>query len=156
MKRASVAVLMLIAAGFVLAPGRAQAQSKKPKGPPISVTPTPATIAFATPGVADFDAGYVDQSGVTVAVRPRPNKGPWELRIRSDVPDMGGYGKPVADILWRRAGSSTWTPMSTTDQIVIQGQDNQDVVLYFRLILNWAYDEPSTYSANIVFTAAHL
>jgi hypothetical protein len=156
MTRSPVPVLMLVAAGFLLAPGRVFAQKGKPTGPPIRVTPTPATIAFPTPGIAEFDLGHVDQSGVTVAVRPRPNKGPWELRIRADAPDMGGYGKPVSDILWRPEGSSTWRPLSTTDDVVIQGQSDQDVVIYFRLLLDWTLDEPNTYSANIVFTATHL
>jgi len=153
MTRPRLPVLLVAVAALLSVPAGARAQKGKPTGPPITVTPTPGNVVFPTPGVPEFDAGYVDQSGVTVTVQPRPNKGPWELLIRSDMPDMGGYGKPVGDILWRLSGSSTWTPLTTTDQIVTQGQDTQDVVIYFRLLLNWANDEPNTYTANIVFTA---
>jgi len=126
-----------------------------PKGVKVRLSQT--TVTFPTPGIADFDMGWVDASSLVVSVEPRGNQqGPWELRIRTDDVDMGGYGKPVTDILWRPAGSTTWTPLTNTDQAVAQGTGNQNVTVYLRLVLDYGFDLPNTYSADVTFYAETL
>lgn len=108
-------------------------------------------IAFPMPGITDFDAGWVDATGITAQVDDRGGPDTWELRLRADMPDMGGYGKPVGDILFRPEGSSTWTALSTTDQVIAQGSGNGNVTVYFRLRLDYATDLPDNYTADLTF-----
>lgn len=123
----------------------------------IRVNLSQRTVAFGTPQYIDFDAGYVEAASMVVSVRPRRNQsGPWELRIQSENPDMGGYGKPVGDILWRRAGSTTWTSLATTPQVILQGSGPREVTLFFRLRLDYALDPPSSYSADVAVFARTL
>ena len=113
-------------------------------------------IAFPTPGVVDFDAGWIEYAGMAVSVDSRPPSESWELRIRAGSPDMGGYGKPCDEILWRTDASRAWTPLSTTDQVVLQGQGDQEVTIYFRVLLGWDADVPDTYSVDVAFTAVRI
>ncbi len=108
-------------------------------------------IAFPMPGIAEFDAGWVDATGITAEVTDRGRPDTWELRVRADVADMGGYGKPVGDILFRPEGSNTWTPLSTTDQVIAQGSGDGSVTIYFRLRLDYAADLPDNYTADLTF-----
>lgn len=146
-----LAAAVLVGAALA-APSAASAQATKVK---IRLNQT--TIPFPMPGISDFDAGWVEYSGIVVSVEPRKKQtGPWQLLVRTDDPDMGGYGKPVADILWRPAGSTTWTPLTNTDQIVVQGTGQQSVTVSFRLLLDYATDIPATYSLNLVFDAEEI
>lgn len=146
---------LLVLAGL-LAPGTAVAQGRGNGVAGVKVRLSPRIVAFPTPGVVEFDAGGVDASALVVSVEPRRNQGPWELRIRTDDPDLGGTGKPVTDLLWRAAGSSTWTPLTATDQMVVQGTGARTVTIHLRLRLDYASDSPAAYSADIVFHAEAL
>lgn len=119
----------------------------------LDVTLTTTAVAFPVPGVVDFDAGYIDHAGYLVSIQSRPAGEAWELRIRADDPNMGGYGKPVADVLWRTSTSPVWSPLTGTDQTVTQGAGDADVTILFRVRLDWAADLPDTYAAGISFTA---
>ena len=127
------------------------------QGPPqvpgqLGLTVGTPAIAFPAPSVLDFDLGYIDHTGTLVSIRSRPAGAPWELRIRGDAATLGGYGKPVGDILWRTATSTTWTPLTGTDQTVIQGAGDTDITVFFRMRLDWATDAPGAYGAVLVFT----
>ena len=152
----AVAAAMLV----LLLPGRAEAQGQGDPGggrTKIKISLNQNAISFPTPSYVDFDAGYVEAASMVVSVQPRPNQaGPWELRIQAGAPDMGGYGKPVGDILWRRSGSTTWNTLSTTEQIVLQGTGVQDITFFFRLRLDYAQDAPNSYSADVSFSALTL
>ena len=39
---------------------------------------------------------------------------------------------------------------------VIQGAGDQDVTIYFRMLLSWAGDSPGSYSAGLEFTALRI
>jgi hypothetical protein len=139
----------------LLVPRAVAAQGGPPPGKGggggLKLTLSQTAISFPTPGVLEFDAGWVDASEITAAIDDRGNPDAWELRIRAEVPDMGGYGKPVADILFRPQGSSTWTPVSTTDQVIAQGTGSQSVTIFFRLRLDYASDLPNNYAADLTF-----
>jgi hypothetical protein len=134
----------LMAAGLVV-PAVAAGQGN------LTMTVTPTVVAFTSPGVSEFDAGWIDYGGVVVAITSRPPSSLWELRIRAVDAGMG-QGKPVSDLLWRLAGTGTWTPLTGTQTAVLQGTGNQNVTLEFRVLLDWASDGPGTYSVGLDFT----
>ena len=91
----------------------------------------------------------------TVPVSSRPPNRPWELQLRATAGTLG-QGKPIGELQWRRAGTSVWTPMTQTNMAVIQGAGDQDVTIYFRMLLSWAGDSPGSYSAGLEFTALRI
>jgi hypothetical protein len=112
-------------------------------------------IAFNQPGVNDFEAGWIEFSQ-NVQVRVRPNFGgnnQWALCLRSEDPDLGGYGKAVSDVEFRLTGDANWRPLDTVDQLAATGQGNQNVRLRFRVSLSYLLDEPGSYGALLAFTA---
>ena len=136
----------------VLLPRPAAAQGTPLPTGQLSLTIGTTVIAFPTPSLLDIDLGYIDHTGTVVSIRSRPAGAAWELRIRADAATLGGYGKPVGDILWRTAASTTWTPLTGTDQAVVQGRGDADLTVFFRMRLDWAADEPGAYGAVIIFS----
>lgn len=132
-----------LALSLLAAPAAGQAES--------AISHSPATIVFPTPTTFDFDAGAVDHGGVTVDIDVRANQR-WRLSVRSVDGNLGAYGKPLSDLLVRAEGSSEWIPVTTADQQLIEGNGDAAVVIYFRLRLSWALDEPDTYGARIIFS----
>jgi hypothetical protein len=147
-------VLVLLGSGTLVSPATAQGNGT-PRGK-FGLSLGTAVIGFPAPGISDLDTGWVDHPGIVVSVQSRPPRTAWELRLRAAGPDMGGYGKPAGDILWRTDGSSAWAPLTQTDQMVLQGQGDQDVTVYFRLRVGWETDPPGTYSVGIVFSGTRL
>ncbi len=146
------AVLLLLAA--TTTPAAAQCGSGAGNGGSFGVSIAPAAVTFPSPTAADFNLGYVDQSGVSVTVTP-PNGGrTWYLCVRAGTPDLGGYGKPLSTLLWRPSTSASWTPITTTDQLVTSQKSSASVVIYFRVALAWAADVPGSYGTPVLFTAS--
>ena len=152
------AVLVGLVGVLILAPVGAAAQGRPPGVGPsgVKLKLNQSTVAFPMPGIAEFDGGWVDASPIVVTVEPRANQGPWELRLRGETPDLGGYGKPLSDILWRPAGSTRWLPLSSTDPMVAQGVGGQAVTIHFRLRLDYAADLPASYATDLLFYAEVL
>lgn len=149
MPRAALPLVMtaLLAALLASTPAVARAQGS------VRATVTPAAVLFPAPGPADFDAGYIDSAPVDIDVQSRPARFSWELVLRAAAADMGGDGKPAADVLWRRDGAGSWQPLSTADQLVAAGTGDQPVRVYFRVLLDWAFDRPGDYALALTFTA---
>jgi hypothetical protein len=152
---------LLLAAAFWLAggPDSAAAQGPPPGaggGGRVDVTLSSASVVFPTPGIADFDTGWIDHPGVLASVTTQPPNSAWELRLRADDVDLGGYGKPLGDLLYRVQGSTVWIPLTGSDQAVVQGTGASDVTVYFRMRLAWTMDEPNTYATQLTFTAVRL
>lgn len=140
-------LLLMMAVLVAAAPRQACAQGN------VTTTITPLAVVFPTPGVAEFTAGYVDADPVSVEIFSRPQRLPWEVQIRSEAPDLGGYGKPATDILWRPDGGTTWQPLTTGDQVVTTGSGDGTVLVHFRMRLDWAYDQPGDYAVSFTITA---
>lgn len=153
-RMAPAAGLALLAWAALVGPAAAQGRGG-PRGK-FGLSLGTAIVGFPSPGITDLDAGWVDHPGIVVSVASRPPRTAWELRLRAASPDMGGYGKPAADILWRTDGATAWTPLTQTDQVVVQGQGDQDVTVYFRLRVGWELDPPGTYSVGVVFSGTRL
>lgn len=118
----------------------------------LQLTLSSATVGFPTPGVADFDARWIEHPGFVVSVSSRPPTSTWELRVRADAADLGGYGKSVSDLLWRTEGSAMWTPLTGSDEPIAAGQGDTEITVYFRLLLDWEHDQPDVYSAGLTFS----
>lgn len=153
--RRAVAAAALVVGGAVPATVAAQGGPPGGAGPAANVTVAPADILFPTPGEVDFDVGWVDQGGVSITVEPKNKNRPnWQLYVQASAADMGGYGKPVGDILLRVQGSSSWVPLSTTARMLAQGSGTATVTVYYRLALGWAVDAPGAYSVPIEYTSS--
>ena len=144
--------MLFAALSCVLLPRPVAAQGPPQVPGQLGLTVGTTAIAFADPSVLDFDVGYTDHSGTLVSIRSRPAGTAWELRIRGDAATLGGYGKPLGDLLWRTSTSTTWTPLAGTDQTVVQGQGDADITVFFRMRLAWAADAPGSYGAAISFS----
>lgn len=124
------------------------------QGPPgggLSLAVNPTDVIFSEPGITEFMDGWAYFSTVTITVDGPPPAG-WNLFLRSDDPDLGGYGKPVDDLLWRLDGTGTWNALSTDDQMVVSGTGPTDVDIHLRVRLAWSLDEPAQYGAGMTFT----
>lgn len=129
----------------------AQGPPGGPGGGALSLAVNPTDVIFSEPGITEFMDGWAYYSTVTVTVDGPPPAG-WNLFLRSDAPDLGGYGKPVDDLFWRLDGTGTWNALSTDDQLVVSGTGPTDVVLHLRVRLAWSLDEPAQYGAGMTFT----
>jgi hypothetical protein len=117
----------------------------------------PQLVAFPIPTLADFETGWIASAPVSIRVRPRGNANfAWALCVRSDDPDMGGYGKPISDLEWRAAGQSAWQAMNGSNQLISTGYKGDDVDVELRVRLDFDRDVPDTYSAVVVFETARL
>ncbi len=144
-------VLSLIAATGLQAQGCASGSGR------YTLRVQPQLVAFPIPTLADFETGWIASAPVSIRVRPRGNANfGWALCIRSDDPDMGGYGKPITDLEWRPAGQSAWQTMTGTNQLMFTGYKGEDVDVELRVRLDFNRDVPDTYSAVVVFETARL
>lgn len=133
-------------------PEPVSAQGRPGGGPPADLTVVPVDVAFPMPDQFSFNAGFVDHGGVTVTVEPKnKNRQNWQLFVQASAADMGGYGKPVQDVLVRAQGSPTWIPLTTTAQLIAEGTGTSTITIYYRLLLDWALDAPGTYSVPLEY-----
>lgn len=116
---------------------------------PASLALSPANVTFVTPSVAEFEQGWVTFEGVIVEIDARGNFR-WSLEIQATDPDLGGYGKPVSDLLWRTGGSGAWTPLATSGRVLASGRGSARVTVDFRVLLSWSRDRPGTYGTGLM------
>jgi hypothetical protein len=156
--------LVLAAIAVGCAPTLALGQGSVNNDLSISAT----TITWPTVVEADFDAGFVDATGsITATVDATKASGPQAgvlrssiVSIRATATTMGGGGKSVSDIQWRRSDLATWNSLSTTDATIESRQirftpalnDPWTTTVFFRALLSWATDAPGTNTATVVFT----
>lgn len=146
--RPRLAITVLAAAALAPSPAAAQ-------GPGAAITLAPADVVFPSPNDVDFDAGWVDHGSVAVTVEPRNrNRQNWQLFVQASAADMGGYGKPVSDILVRASGSPDWVPLSTAATLVAEGTGAATITLYYRLLLAWSLDSPGAYTVPLEYSAS--
>ena len=148
--------LVLVVAGAVTlgAPTPVDAQGQG-RGPAAQLTVSPADVVFPSPSELDFDMGWVDHTGVAITIEPRNrNRQNWQLYVQASAADMGGYGKPVQDIMVRVEGSGSWIPVSTTAQMIAEGTGTATVTIYYRLLLDWSLDAPGSYSVPLEYDSS--
>lgn len=144
--------VVLVAGTTLVMPESASAQGRPGGGPPANLTVAPVDVAFPPPDQFAFGAGFVDHGGVSITVEPKnKNRQNWQLFVQASAADMGGYGKPVQDVLVRAQGSATWIPLTTTTQLIAEGTGTSTVTIYYRLLLDWGVDAPGTYSVSLEY-----
>lgn len=149
---AQVFMLSATLAATALAVGASPGALAAQGGPPANITLAPADVVFPSPTDIDFDGGWVDHGGISVTVEPRNQRRQnWQLFVQASAADMGGYGKPVQDILVRAEGGA-WMALGTTTTLVAEGTGPTTVTLFFRLLLDWTLDEPGVYSVPVEYS----
>ncbi len=148
----AIARSVVVLTALVVSVTPVQAQSCDPQPGRILMRVRPPAVDFPAPGLADFDAGYVDSQAIRVQVRNNGPRRPWTLCIRSDDSAMDN-GKNIGDLQWQLEGSSTWTPLSTSDHFVAQDNRNRNLMLRFRILLDFAVDTPGLYQADMTWSA---
>ena len=143
---------VVVLAALVVGASPVQAQSCDAQPGRILLRVRPPAVDFPAPGLADFDAGYIDSPSFRVQVRNGGRRNPWTLCIRSDDSTMGNR-KNISDLQWQLEGTSTWTPLSLSDQFVAQGDRNSNLGLRFRILLDFAIDTPGLYQADMAWSA---
>ena len=153
--RAWVAIATLVAAlAFAATPAAAQ-------NPRTDLTVAGGTITFPAPTANDYVAGFVNSTtGATFTVDASAGNQSHTttVSIRATSASLGG-GKVIGDLQWRRSDLPTWTSITATNAQVEQRvqvrnglNDPWSNTIFFRLLLNWTTDAPSTYSANYQIT----
>jgi hypothetical protein len=147
----STSVAILAALVLVASPLRAQK---------TSLTVTGGTITFPAPTAADYIAGFVNSTtGATFTVNSLSGvTRTTTVSIRSTSPNLGN-GKLIGDLQWRRSDLATWSSITLTDSQVEQRivinkglNDPWSNTVFFRMVLNWTSDAPTTYTANYQIT----
>ena len=111
-----------------------------------------ATVTFPSAGVAQLNAGSVQDAGITVSVDPGGPLMPWTLSLSAGSATLSPAGKPASDLRWRLEGSNSWTSIGTTGQAIATGVGPQTVKVYLRTVLRWAADGPGSYGTDITYS----
>lgn len=157
-----VASVIVLGCMVLAAPVRpAAAQGGPPGGAPagggggeLELHVSPDRVEMPAPGVQEFDVGIVEDGGAGTTVQvDAPGRRPWRLLIQSADPDLGGYGKPLEDLLWQVDGTGPWTPLSTGETRVACGRGAGTVTVRFRMRLDYTLDRPDRYGTRLEFRA---
>lgn len=140
---------LALALGLALCPPLAGVA--RGQGGSTSVVAVPTAVALPTPGIVQFQAGRVQYQG-TVQLQIRvPSNRIWTLFVRSTDPDLGGYGKPIGDLLWRRSGLSPWTGVTANEVVVATGTGDATVLVEVAVAIAEANDPPGNYDGSLLF-----
>lgn len=116
----------------------------------LIVTAVPTTITFPDPGAMDFEFGQVESLGsLEIIVDAKRANAQWYLFVHSENVDLGEYGKPTSDLLWRVDGD--WLPVSASEMLVASGTGDQSVFVELAMALSWTDDVPGTYAGELEF-----
>lgn len=116
----------------------------------LNVTAVPTAITLPDPGAMDFEFGQVESLGtIEIIVDTKRADAQWYLFVHSQNVDLGGYGKPTSDLLWRVDGD--WLPVSASETLVASGTGVQSVFVELAMALSWTDDVPGTYAGDLEF-----
>lgn len=126
----------------------------------LTVSGGPVTIP--APAVADYNAGSVLDAtplsyNVNIAGGPPTALHTETVAIRST---SGSFGTlPISDVQWQRAGTGTWTSLTTSDMTIETRSgitrnigNNWTNSVQFRCLISWTGVPPATYSTNLIVT----
>ena len=158
-------------------PGRAVAQTctaATPNGTCTVATSTTLTIGrvvqltlssvatpLTAPTLADYDAGFVANTGPTATVQ---SNGPWRLQITATAatwtaantePGVAARAnKPASDLTWSTAVGGPFAGLTVTPvDAVTAGATSSNVTSFFyRTLYSWTVDTPGSYSLIVRFT----
>jgi hypothetical protein len=124
----------------------------------MQLTLTSTSTALTTPVAADYDAGFVANTGPTATVK---SNRAWRLQISagaatwtavSTPPFTARASKPAADLQWGTGGP--FTALTTTAATAASGggTGGTPASFVFHTVYSWGLDTPGSYSLAIVFT----
>ena len=127
----------------------------------VRVQMTAGSTALTAPTPADFDAGYNSTTGAAITVSANAA---WTLNLRASAAFWTAANtspgaparttKPAADLKWSTASNGTFTPLTTTDVLLVGGSATASnaTTLYFQTLYGWTLDTPGNYSLAVVLT----
>lgn len=121
----------------------------------IGMTVTPEAVTYPLVGPTHFTQGFVEQIGaVTIRTSPQNPNRQWYLCLRSlDAAHSGPYAKPLHHLEWSLDGT-TWRPITTSLQRIVTWFGYREIIVYYRVLLDWTQDVPGTYNVDLHYTLA--
>lgn len=120
----------------------------------LKVVVTDSVTSFSAPSDVDFDAGYKDYAAaVSVDVKSNATN---TLTIAAGAANWtapGSVTKASTDLLWK-TGAGTLAGLSTSAANVGSGGKGTDTyTIDYRVLWDYANDEPGNYSLPVIFSA---
>lgn len=175
MKRGAWIAVALLGAGRVLAAQTCTASLSRGAGTcSVNVTATmtvnavvqlslsTTTTALTAPGSADYDAGFVANTGpsatvqcnVTCRLQISAATATWSAVATTSVTPRS---KPCADLMWSTSAGGTFVGLTTTPatvQTIPATGGSAPVSIFYKTLYAWGLDTPAKYSLTVVFTLA--
>ena len=130
----------------------------------VQLTLSTTTTALTAPGSADYDAGFVANTGPSATVQCNTT---CRLQISSAtalwsatttvVSAPARANKPAADLTWSTSAGGTFAGLTTapvTVQSIPATGGSSPVAIFYRTNYAWGLDTPGNYSLTVVFTLA--
>jgi len=120
-----------------------------------------ASTALTAPTPTDFDAGFNSTTGPSLTVSANAA---WTLNVRASAALWTATNtspgaparttKPAADLKWSTAPNGAFTPLTTTDVLLMGGSATASsaTTVYFQTLYGWTLDTPGNYSLAVVLT----
>lgn len=125
------------------------------------LTLTSTSTPLTAPAAADYDAGFVANTGPTATVQ---SNRAWRLQISAGAATWTAsntqlgvnarVNKPAADLGWGTAAVGPFTAVSVTPATAKSGSATAGTPtsFFFHTVYNWGLDTPGAYSLPVVFT----
>jgi hypothetical protein len=128
----------------------------------VQLTLSSTTTSLSAPGSADYDAGFVANTGpsatvqcnVTCRLQISAATANWSATATTSVAPRS---KPCTDLSWSTSVGGTFVGLTTspaTVQSIPATGGSAPVNLFYRTQYSWGADTPGNYSLTVVFTLA--
>lgn len=114
-------------------------------------------VTFLSPSAANFDAGGIQKiSANTLTISSDVD---WKLSVAGTASSFSCSGsecwqsKPREDVQWRESGGSYASLSGTSSTVAIGAStvpDSDDIIIDYRIVLDWSSDSPGTYTYDFV------
>ena len=127
----------------------------------MQLTLTSISTALTAPAAADYDAGFVANTGPTATVT---SNRAWRLQISAGAATWTAsntqlgvnarVNKPATDLAWGTAAAGPYTAVSLTAATATSGSATASTLtsFFFHTMYSWGLDTPGAYSLPVVFT----
>jgi len=127
----------------------------------MQLTLTSTSTALTAPATADYDAGYVANTGPTATVK---SNRAWRLQVSAAAatwtasntqPGVNARAnKPAADLQWGTAAGGPFAALSVAPATAQSGSATAGAPasFFFHTVYSWGLDTPGAYSLAVVFT----
>jgi hypothetical protein len=127
----------------------------------MQLTLTSTSTALTAPVAADYDAGFVANTGPSATVK---SNRAWRLQIDAGAATwtatntqpgvIARTNKPAADLRWGTVAGGPFTALSVTPATARSGGATAGTAtsFFFQTVYAWGLDTPGAYSLPVVFT----